>query len=425
MLNYIDALKKILEEAKEIDFESVLLHRSVGRIAHKAIYSPENYPRFTNSAIDGFACSSKVLNALNTSSSIELKIQGNIVVGEDLSDKKKFVESVCYEVMTGAMLPACYDLVLSYEEVEISKEEKKIKINKNFNKNHNVRLKGEDIKKGELILSKGVRIESEHILELATLGVQSVDVKRKPRIAIISTGSEFGARSNESEFSSKIRNSTAPWLMSFLPQINAEIIFSSEIGDSKDTYKNAFYASLTKAADIIISTGGVSLGAHDFVLNVLEEIGVEILVHRIAMRPGKPVIIGRYKKSSHDYKYIFALPGNPASTLSCSRFLIEPFIRKILGQSQEVFINAKLTCDFVKPRELQYFVPAKIEFLEDGISATPIPDPASYKVKPFTMGNGWVILDKDVEVVKKGTIVKSCFMHADSRLERAMNTTLL
>ncbi|MCL6217470.1 molybdopterin molybdotransferase MoeA [Zunongwangia pacifica] len=318
MISHPEALKKVLETITNFGTEKVALLESVNRILAEDIFADRDFPPFDRVTKDGIAVNSKALENGETAFKIEAVYAAGSPQGL-LNDPEN-----CVEIMTGAMLPKNCDSVIMYEDVEIEdgiatlQTEVKAKIN--------IHRKGSDRKRGEKILSKNQRISAKEIGVLATVGKAEVLVKKLPKIAIISTGDEL-VDVAETPLPHQIRTSNT---LSLFAALEKEKITPTllHIRDEKEVMLRQVENAIDNH-DVLLLSGGVSKGKFDYLPEILGELKVEKIFHRVLQRPGKPLWFGKqYEKNVT----VFSFPGNPNSTFV--NFHI--YFKKWLDKSFEV-----------------------------------------------------------------------------------------
>ncbi|MFP4023090.1 MAG: gephyrin-like molybdotransferase Glp [Thiohalospira sp.] len=317
MITIEKAYNIVLNNAYTLETEKVEFIHSLGRILAEDVKSDIEMPPFDKAAMDGYACRRKDLK--NTLEIIEVIPAGKY-------PEKEIGENQCAKIMTGAPVPEGADCVVPVEIAE-EVEEKTVKVIEISNKN-NISFQGEDVKKGDKVLEKGIKIGAQHIAVFAAVGYTNVLVYKQPKVGVISTGDELVEPENKPS-RSQIRNSNGYQL---LAQVEACGAIANYIGIADDTFDDT-YEKVNKALsenDIILLTGGVSMGTFDFVPKVLEKAGVKIDFDAIAVKPGKPTTFGMAGK-----KFCFGLPGNPVSSFMQFDLLVKPLIYKMMGQNYE------------------------------------------------------------------------------------------
>jgi len=293
----VEEAKAIVKKVvKPLSLERVAMEEAQGRVLAKDAFSRVFIPPFNRSAMDGFACRKADLSE-------PLKVIANIAAGDSLSCMVGKGE--CVRIMTGAPVPEGADTVIMVEHTEEADGE--IRFVKADTKS-NISLKGEDLKPGDLLVSKVTHLKSAHIAALASSGIETVEVFQKPSVSIISTGSEL-LEPGEELMEGKIFNSNGHQLKARLAELGVDAV---NYGISKDHYET-LKEDIKKAIhehDLLIITGGVSVGDYDFIPAIVEEIGFTIHFSKMSAKPGKHTLF-----ASKGKKYILGLPGNPVSTM--------------------------------------------------------------------------------------------------------------
>ncbi len=403
MISYGEAME-ILEKSSDPSFlpfslkkERCDLMEGKGRILAEDIYSPEVVPAFDNSAMDGFAVKADWLKEASVEKPVSFSVGKLIAAGDWDSANQELVEGVpqVVEIMTGAPLPKGYDSVVKVEDVQRSPSGSVLFSHK-IQMGQNVRLSGEDYLVGDPVLARGVRLTAENMMALATLGISDIVVYESVKVALVSTGKELVPYKEKVLKFGMIRNSTAVFLRNALMDMDAEVLFEKTIADKPEEFKEAIETFKQAGINLVISTGAVSMGTYDFIKSSLQEMGADILFHKVAIRPGKPVLFG--KVSGMIY---FGLPGNPISTAVGLRFFVEPFFRWIRKQPKEWAPKITLKNSSKKPEGLTCFFKGYWKGdLVEGVEI--LPGQASFMVSPLVRSNSWVVLGSQGSFVHQG-----------------------
>jgi len=296
--------------------EIVYLMNSLGRVLSKDIVCIKNLPSFNNSAMDGFAIKSSDIGKT-------LYIKDTIFAG----DKKKLEalgQNECYKIMTGAKTPDDIDTIVPFELCE-NITSNSVTIPKNIKKGANLRLKGEELKVGEVIIQKGEKISFSHIALLASQGITQIEVFRKLRIGILSTGNELKEPWKKAS-DEEIYNCNAFTIISQLKEQDFESFYCGVIPDSLE--KSIEFIKNLSDFDLIITSGGISSGDADFVAQAFLKCGLDIAYHGVNLKPGKAMMMGTLNDS-----LVICLPGNPlAAMINCYLFVI-PILKKFQGET--------------------------------------------------------------------------------------------
>ena len=413
MTRYEEALAVILAEARPGTGESVPIESACGRVAAETLAAGEPLPPFDNSAMDGFAVrASETLGPL-----VRLRVLGAVAAGD--APPAHCAEIGCaWEIMTGAPVPQGFDAVIKVEET--MRDGERVIPAREVRAGEHLRCAGEDFAPGSPVLRRGTRIFPEHLMALAALGIQSVPVCERPRVAVLSTGDEL-VEGGEALAPGRIRNSTGIYLEAELRSLGADPWRRVTVPDDPSRFVSAVRAALDDGAHTLISTGAVSMGRHDFVTEALGELGAEVLFHRVAIRPGKPLLFARLPRRSGPPAAFFGIPGNPVSTAVGLRFFVEPYLRACMGTEREVGWILPLERDAVKPEGLRCFFKSVLVSGEAGMLAVRVlPGQESFRVAPLLCADSWAVLPEEGARVAAGTRVRVFPIHAAAK-EAATN----
>ncbi len=379
-----EAFQKVMSATYQLPTETIDLTKALGRILGKDIVSDTDMPPFNKSAMDGYAC--KMANLQN-----ELSIIETIPAG--VNPKKHVHQNECSKIMTGAVVPEGADCVIMIEYAD--------EINNNKIKftgkqtSQNICFKGEDITQGDCVLTKGTLITPGVIAVLATVGCDRVTVSSKLKAGIIATGSEL-VQVKQKLDAAMIRNSNSVQLFSQCMSMGVDAI---DYGIAKDS-EDALDRSIKKAMmdnDLIILSGGVSMGDFDLVPDILKKNGFDFLFESVAMQPGRPTVFGKHKDKN---VFCCGLPGNPVSTFTVFEIMLKPFIYKMQGHLFNPKIIPLVLGENIKRRKTirQSTVPVKIV---DGI-AVPVEYHGSAHINAFVFADGFITIPVGIAELKKG-----------------------
>ncbi|MDC0396053.1 molybdopterin molybdotransferase MoeA [Candidatus Pelagibacter sp.] len=411
MINYKEAKKILIRSKIKIKDEIINSSKSLNRINTLDIYSTVNYPAGTNAAFDGFAINSKDTNKLNKNNSQNFKILKTISAGDNPT-LRKINRFEAAEVMTGALIPKLFDTIIPIEKVIFNKNKKYILIDHKIKKNQHIRYTGSDYKKKDLIIKKGTIIQPSHILAFKTLGIVNIKVKKKPNILFFSTGNEIS--NNKDIVNWKVRNSNSYYLKSLSENFLFNFVDGGVLRDKDENlFKKNIIKSFKSKIDIIITSGAVSAGKHDFVPTVIKKFSLSSFFKGVAIRPGKPVLFAKFKRTE---KVIFGLPGNPISSAACFRFFVYPYLLNVLGIKPEKPFKAKLKKNYLKNKKIIRFLKAKLTSTDDGIlEVQVIKGQESYKIKSFVESNVWGLFKDGQSTFKKGELI-DCYSPVGSNI---------
>lgn len=405
MISYDEAVNIIYKAGaqKLLQAEIVKLEDIPGRVCAADIHAPVANQPFDNSAMDGFALRTEDLSQAANDNPVALEIIGHIAAG-DPAQFKAPAHGQCYEIMTGAPLPSGCDAVVPVEKIEKGPG-RKILFTATPGKGENIRRAGEDYAAGDTVVEKGKILDVGHILTLATLGIGKANVLKHPRIALISTGREVVDELGEKLAPGQIYNSTRPYLAAALEAQGAAVECCGTVPDDPQVFRNKLSCMMKNGVDIGISTGAVSAGVHDFIPSVLKEMGAEILFHKVAIRPGKPILFARFPGNG---PLFIGLPGNPVSSAAGLRFFVQPLVRSMQGLPPEEPQYALLKSERAGGKgSLRLFVRGKLHHTGKTTHEVTIPDgQQSFRVRPFIDTDVWAVIPEGIEFLKAGDLVE-------------------
>jgi len=324
------ALNRIIAAITPLaDTEKVGIRQALGRVLAEDIISPVNVPPGTNSAMDGYAVHSSDVPAEGTR---DLQLAGTAYAGKLFP--QRVVPGQCVRIMTGAVMPRGTDTVIMQEHAEVHGN--LIRIGAGTKTGANVRAAGEDIAVGEKVLNKGTMLTPADIGLIASLGSGEVNVTRRARVAFFATGDELRSIGEALE-PGQIYDSNRYTLYGMLARIGVDILDMGVIEDKRDALRQAF-AQAAATADVLITTGGVSVGEADYVKEVLEEIG-SINFWKIAIKPGRPLAFGKIRNT-----WFFGLPGNPVSVMVTFYQFVQPALRHFMGANENQPVTLRVPC---------------------------------------------------------------------------------
>ena len=386
MISFDEALNIVSGINVRLTTESVDFRESCQRVLAEDVFSDIEMPPFDKSAVDGYACrKSDILNELKV---IEVIPAGIVPV-------KEIRENQCAKIMTGAPIPKGADAVMMVEDVE-ELSENRIKYRKDKVK-ENICYRGEDIKKGEIVLKSGTLIKPQHIAVMATAGCVMPLVYRKIKIAVISTGDEL-VEPDVKPALSQIRNSNAYQLLAQAINTGAEAEYIGIAMDTEESLRKIISKAFDQA-DIVLLTGGVSMGDFDYVPKILAELGVDLKFKSIAVQPGRPTLFG-----TRGEQYIFGLPGNPVSSFVQFELLVKPLIYKLSGNNYNpIKLRIPIGIDYSRKRSDRLsIVPARIQ--ENG-AVIPLDYHGSAHINSLSEANGLILIPIGQTNIRKGDLV--------------------
>ncbi|MFQ6088502.1 MAG: gephyrin-like molybdotransferase Glp [Candidatus Methanofastidiosia archaeon] len=386
-----------LEDVEEIvkghilktERERVHIRSALSRTLALDIYSPINVPPFEKSLMDGYALRSKDTLKASESSPLEFRIIERIDAGK--IPEKKITSKTCSYIATGAPLPMGADCVVKIEDTYERKG--KLRISKSLFRGENIIPIGADFKKGDMVLREGKLLTPADLAILAYLGFREVKVKRKPKVAIISTGDEIQDVGESLKYGNSY-DVNSHLLGALVERLDAKPLYLGISQDEPETLKEKISEALE--ADLVLLSAGASQGSRDFLVNAISELG-EVLIHGIALKPGKPTIVGVAKG-----KLIIGLPGHPFSCAVTFLILVKPLILKMLGRAYEPEFSEKIAASklySVKGR--RQILPVRIE--RDKVFSVFY---GSGFLQSLIKADGFALIEKEVEFVEVGEKVK-------------------
>lgn len=356
-LTVIAAQQCVLESIKLLGAESVKLEQSLGRVLAEDIRANRDQPPYDVSAMDGFALrSADVLNA-----PVMLEIIEDIKAGD--LPKKSVLAGQCARIMTGAPVPAGADAVIRVEDTE-ALSDTQVQINVSVKLHNDIRPCGESMREGEVVLAAGTEITPGTVGMLAMVKRGAVQVCRMPRVAILSTGDELEGL-NEPFDARKIPDANSYALMAQVQALGIQPVLLGIARDKPEELQRYLQEGLKY--DVLLVSGGTSVGVHDYVRPTLEALGVQMKFWRVEMKPGHPMAFGATANS-----FVFGLPGNPVSSMVCFEQFVLPALRRMSGNTR-VFrrtITARLTHDVKHKHSRTEFVRVMLGREEGGYAAT-------------------------------------------------------
>jgi len=386
IIPFEEAYETVMNSSFSTGTEKVSFTDSLNRVLVEDITSDMDMPPFNKSTVDGFACRRADLGA-------ELELIETISAGT--SPQKSVSENQCSKIMTGAAIPDGAEIVFMVEDSNVLPSGK-VRYTGSFTK-ENISLRGEDIKYGDTVLNRGKLINPQDIALLASVGRTSVTVSKLPVVAVISSGDEL-VEPSEKPGPSQIRNTNAYQLMAQIQRAGA---LGKYLGIARDD-KDETYIIINQAisqSDLVILTGGVSMGDFDFNPSVLERAGVNILFSRVNVQPGKPTIFGVHSKA-----LAFGLPGNPVSSFIQFELLVRPLLCKMMGYKWDpMTMNLPMENSFSR-RSSDRRASIPVVITKNGL-VSPVEYHGSAHISALSLATGIITLPEGRKTIEKGEVV--------------------
>ncbi len=396
MVSVEEARDTILAHTPSLPSERVPLFEAPGRVLSRDIVSHVDIPAVDNSAMDGYAIVASDTAGAADERPARLPVCGEIRAGL-MGPLPDVVAGRTVRIMTGAPVPHGADSVVQFEDT--AEEGDHVLVFREVRRGENIRRAGEDVRSGAVVLTRGTRIGSAETGLLASLNSTFVPVSRRPGVAILSTGDEIVDLGAELK-SGQIRNSNAYTLYSEVIKYGG---IPRYLGIAPDT-REATVTILGEALeyDMVLTTGGVSMGRYDFVAEALGELGVEIMIETIRMKPGKPCVFGMRGKT-----LFFGLPGNPVSTMVSFLQFVRPAILRMMGARRidKPLVRATLTEDIKKKTGRTHFIRGVFRVNEGRLSVSTTGPQGSGILSSMTEANCLIIIPEEVGAVRAGETV--------------------
>ncbi|MEM2002621.1 MAG: molybdopterin biosynthesis protein [Candidatus Methanomethylicaceae archaeon] len=398
LMSIEEAKQRILSRVKkDLGTETVKISDACGRVLASFIISRVDLPPFDRAEMDGFAVCSSDLEGASEQRPVELRVVGRIDAGDNIL--KEIGSGECVEIATGAPMPKGADSVVMVEYTK--KVDDHVQIFRGTTPGENVASAGSDIQMGELVLRKGTVLGRREIGLLAAIGLEEVEVLRRPKVGLLSTGNELVGQGESLEFG-KIYDANAPSIAAALKEEGAECV---DLGRAKDDYRDIKDRIIEGLgiSDAVIVSGGTSAGIGDIVYRVLEDICDQgIIVHGLNVKPGKPTVV-----ALHQGKPVFGLPGYPVSALMIFNEIVRPYLEHVssVRRRGNAKISAKLSERVNAAKGRRWFLPVHI--MKKGTSKIAHPIFASSgAIGTLAKADGYIVVPEDVEFLEEGKEVQ-------------------
>ncbi|MDI7261674.1 MAG: molybdopterin molybdotransferase MoeA [Thermodesulfobacteriota bacterium] len=391
-----EALNKILSNIQPLGSEKVSILEALGRIITEDIYAPRAIPPLDNSAMDGYALKSEDIQKTSLDHPIRLEVIEDLPAG--FISKKILQRGQAIRIMTGAPIPGGADTVIPVEDTK--RGDGFVLILNTGSPGENIRKAGEDVRKGDRVISSGDFIRPAEIGMIASMERSFISVYQRPLVAILCTGEELVDVDGELD-EGKIISSNSYTLAAQVKDCGAIPVQLGIAKDKKEDIGEKLRQGLR--ADVIISSAGVSVGDYDFVKDVLNDLGMEMVFWKVAMQPGRPLAFGTIGG-----KPVFGLPGNPVSSMVSFEQFVRPSLLKMMGHRQlfRPVIEAILKEEIQKRKGRRQFVRASVSLKENQYIVTTTGEQGSGILRSMVKANGLIIIPEDQEIVRAGEKVK-------------------
>ncbi len=417
LLSFPDAISMVANKGERrsiafrAEWEELPLLKARGRILAENLVSGENVPAFDNSQMDGFLLESATIEQASREHPIALLLRGSLAAGDFCAELKP---GGAYEIMTGACIAeGSYDCVLKVEDaiLEDRPDGRYLIVREKIEAGHYVRPKACDFEKGQAIAVRGATVTPEIIMACASLGISELKLVRPVRIALLTTGKELQHHNEKNLTIGSIRDSSGPYLQSLLDDPRFDLVLHKLIPDDPNIFIHELRRCRELQVDVIMSTGAVSMGKHDFVKECLLNEGANVLFHKVAMRPGKPILFAEWPENNNSPVF-FGLPGNPISTLVGWRFFVDFYLRSLIGQGMEEPGTACLTHSMPKPEGMSCVFKAFVENGEGERQVKILEGQGSHLISPLLKANCWAVLPGASTLLEAGESISIFPLHA-------------
>jgi len=394
MITTAEASRAIADSMPAFDSESVALDNATGKVLRQVVAAERDQPPFDRVTMDGIAIQFSSFDAGNR----QFSIQGTQHAGDPVQALRS--NQNCIEIMTGSVLPQGCDCVIPVERISVTDNVATIEDDYTAKAHQFIHPRGSDHAAGHEVLQAGIVISPLDIAIIASCGLNNVEVGRAPVVRVISTGNEL-IPAGKPIAAHQIRMSNGPALVAMLSRQGFIDSKHDHLLDDPVLLERELGRHLEEA-NVLILSGGVSMGKADFVPQVLEKLGVRVVFHKISQRPGKPMWFGIGPAE----QAVFALPGNPVSSLVCCRQYVLPALFRACGRGVATVLNAALAEDVEFSANLTCFLPVRMTSGDDGsILATPVPTNTSGDFASLGGTDGYIELNKDESHFAAGTVV--------------------
>ncbi len=401
-LNNIEKAVKLVEDYLKnvLRVLRISVDEAFNKYAAEEVYSPTDVPPYDRAVVDGCAVKASDLGGASPESPVVLVKKGALYAGDEYSFSVE--HGYCVEVATGSILPRGADTVVPAEYIITKKNDEYVRLVREFNPGYGISFRGEDIRKGDIIVERGARLKEHHIAMLSSVGLKYVEVWDLPRIAVFSTGNEI-VEPGEEKTPSKIYDSTRRIVIGFLKRMGFNRISDMGIiADDEKLIENAYMNAL-ETAEIVISTGGTSVGKKDTTIRVLEKLKPEEFIHGFALTPGRPFGVGLLGG-----KLVLALSGMPVAALTELMAVLEPALARALGRNRSILpiVKGVLTRKLVTHTGMMNYVRARVHCSMEGrILVDPLRLTGSGILSTLKDGNAVIPVPPDVTGFNEGDTV--------------------
>ncbi len=394
-----DHLERILRGVGPLEAYDQPIVESLGLPLHENFVAPVDLPRFANSSMDGYAVRAEDVMGATSEAPVVLPVVGEIVAGS----AKPFAISAgtAVKIMTGAPIPRGADTVIPFEDTD--RGNARVSIQQDARLGTNVRAQGSDVQAGDLVLNAGTVLGAREIGLLAALGAPRVKARPRPRVVVISTGSELREPGTHLDYDS-VHDGNSYMLAAAVRAAGAIAYRVGAVDDNPRSFRKLLSEQLVRA-DLVVTSGGVSMGEKDVVKETLSALGT-VTFAKVAMQPGKPQGFGRV---FDEQKPIITLPGNPVSAYVSFEVFVLPAIRRLMGRTpyRRPMVHAVLASDLQSRPGVRQYVRGIFEVTHRGAKVTPIPGHGSHLMGGLAQSNALIVVGEDETALNLGDTVRT------------------
>jgi molybdopterin molybdotransferase len=395
MLSVEEARARVLAAVAPLETADVLIVDALGMVVATDLVAPHPLPRFDNSSMDGYAVRSEETAEASDEVPVELEVVGEVRAGDP--GELKVLPGTAARIMTGAPVPPGADAVVAVEDIEEADGRVVVKVPTLAG--GYVRPAGDDLAEGELLVEAGSELGPGELALLASMGFSPVTVRRRPKVGVLVTGDELVAPEVDPA-PGQIRDSNSVALRALVAEAGAEVVPLGVIPDERTAVVDAL-ARAAEICDFVVSSGGVAVGKYDFVKSAVEELG-HIELWRVAMQPGKPVVLGAIGETP-----FLGLPGNPVSIHVGFEQFVRPAVRRMRGCKSVLrpLLSARLSETITKEPGRMHFVRVRLAFTDGEWVATPTGPQGSHIQSSLIDCHGVARFERDATALEAGTEV--------------------
>ncbi|MEA2235677.1 MAG: molybdopterin molybdotransferase [Thermoanaerobaculia bacterium] len=398
MIAVEEAQARVLAEVNMLDLEEVAFTEAHGRVLREDIHAAYDVPQKDNTAMDGYAVRAEDIAGANADAPMSLNVIEDLPAGTVAVQRVE--KGTAIRIMTGALMPDGADTVAHVEITDAGDDV--VRVFSSLKRGTNIRKRGEDMQRGDVVLRDGTPLHAAEIGVLASVQKASVCVGRRPSVAILSTGDEI-IDVSDAVTPGKVVNSNSYSLAALTREAGAIPRMIGIVRDTRDATISAIESALE--SDFVISSGGVSVGAYDFVKDALDALGAETKFWQVAMKPGKPVVLSRLRG-----RLYFGLPGNPVSCMVSFLLFIAPAIRKAMGQTENLLppiVQTRVMTSLKSRGDRRNYMRVRVFARGGELVSQPMTSQGSGVSTSMIQANGLVIVETGVTAVEAGSLIST------------------